>query len=322
MHQYYLGADVGSSKTHVLIADETGQTVGFGESGPGNHEVVGYDGLAAALQSATQKAVEAAHITRQLIAGAGFGVAGFDWPSEKNDTLNAIHTLGLPGAIEAVNDTNLGLFAGSDEGWGVAIVSGTGCNCRGWDRTRQHEGMVTGAGLYMGEGSGSSELVLMAIRAVSQAWSKRGPATALTPALVQFAGARNAGDLLEGLINGRYHVHAAAAPFIFKTAETGDPIAQDLVRWAGCELGNLANGVIRQLGFEDQSFDVVMVGSMFNGGSMLVDPLKETVQSLAPQARFVRLEAPPVIGAVLLGLELVGRRNPAARRKLIDSFNK
>ena len=29
--KYFLGIDVGSSKTHALIVDETGQCVGFGK---------------------------------------------------------------------------------------------------------------------------------------------------------------------------------------------------------------------------------------------------------------------------------------------------
>ena len=42
---YYLGADIGSTKTHTLIVDETGRALGFGESGSGNHEDVGYEGM-------------------------------------------------------------------------------------------------------------------------------------------------------------------------------------------------------------------------------------------------------------------------------------
>jgi N-acetylglucosamine kinase-like BadF-type ATPase len=319
--RYFLGADVGSSKTHVLIADESGQAFGFGESGSGNHEGVGYDGLAKALRVAFEAAMRLTGLSKNQIAGAGFGVAGFDWPSEKADTLHAIHKLGLQAPVEAVNDATLGILAGSEEGWGVAIVSGTGCNCRGWDKSRQHEGMVTGAGLYMGEGSGSSELVYMAIRAISKEWSRRGPATALTPALVKHAGARDLADLLEGLVNQRYGLSADAAPVIFEVATTGDQVARDLIRWAGCELGELAKGVIRQLEFENLEFDVVMIGSMFNGGPLLIEPMKETILALAPKVSFIRLEAPPVIGGVLLGMELVGARTEAARQRLISSFD-
>ena len=43
--RYFLGADLGATKTHTLIVDENGNMLGFGESGPGNHETVGYDGM-------------------------------------------------------------------------------------------------------------------------------------------------------------------------------------------------------------------------------------------------------------------------------------
>ena len=43
--KYFLGIDVGSSKTHALIVDETGQCVGFGKAGGGNHQSAGYDRL-------------------------------------------------------------------------------------------------------------------------------------------------------------------------------------------------------------------------------------------------------------------------------------
>lgn len=53
--KYCLGVDVSGTKTHALIADEQGVAVGFGEAGPGNHEVVGYEGLAGALRECTQR---------------------------------------------------------------------------------------------------------------------------------------------------------------------------------------------------------------------------------------------------------------------------
>ena len=56
MH-YFLGIDIGGTKSHALIADETGRAVGFGQGGPGNHEVVGYEGLEAMLQHVTHQAL-------------------------------------------------------------------------------------------------------------------------------------------------------------------------------------------------------------------------------------------------------------------------
>ena len=122
MTHYFLGADVGSTKTHVLIADETGRVLGLGASGPGNHETVGYAGLSAALEAAARSALQQAALTIDQIAGAGFGVSGFDYPAEKAATLDAIGVLGLRAPLEAVNDTLIGLIAGATDGWGVAVV--------------------------------------------------------------------------------------------------------------------------------------------------------------------------------------------------------
>ncbi len=181
---YFVGIDVGATKTHALIADDTGRAVGFGEAGPGNHESVGYPGLVEALGLATTRALANAGLARGDMAGAGFGVAGYDWPDEREATLAAIATLGLSAPVGAVNDTLIGLLAGSEAGWGVAVVSGTGCNCCGWDRTRQRQGQVTGGGQMMGEAAGAGEVVMRAVRAVAYAWSQRGPATQLTQALI------------------------------------------------------------------------------------------------------------------------------------------
>jgi N-acetylglucosamine kinase-like BadF-type ATPase len=319
MSAYFLGVDVGSTKTHALVCDEAGRALGFGESGPGNHEVVGYGGLEGALRGAAGQALASAGIKEARVAGAGFGVSGYDWPSERGPTLQAIHSLGLSCPMEAVNDAILGLLAGSAKGWGIAVVSGSGCNCRGWDREHRREGQVTGHGLIMGEAAGASELVSKAIVAVAHDWSQRGPHTRLSGAFMGLTHSESLAELLEGLIDGTKSLDASAAPVVFQTAEAGDPVAAGLVQWAGRELGELANCVIRQLGFESLEFEVVQVGNMFNGGPPLVEPMRQTVQNCAPGARFVRLTAPPVTGAALLGMEAAGFPvSPETRKALTE----
>lgn len=303
MSRYFLGLDIGSTKTHACVADETGQVVGFGSGGGGNHESVGYDGMIRSLHAAAHRALTQAKLTKREIVGAGFGIAGFDWQTERAAMLEAIDTLALAAPLEIVNDATLGIIAGAAERWGVAVVSGTGCNARGRTRDGKHEGMVTGAGTRMGEGAGASELMQWTIQALSHQWSKRGPVTRLADAMVERAGARNLEDLLEGLINFRYELDASAAPLVFQIAAQGDAVAQKLIEHAGRELGELANAVIRQLNFESENFDVVLVGSMFNSDEVLIQPMRETVLHLAPGARFVKLSVPPVVGAVLLGME-------------------
>jgi N-acetylglucosamine kinase-like BadF-type ATPase len=319
MH-YFLGADLGATKTHTLIVDETGRALGFGESGPANHEDVGYDGMFDSMQSGMEQALHASGLKKADITGAGFGVAGYDWPSEIKPTAAVIDRLGLQAPYKFVNDTVPGLVAGSEEGWGVVVVSGTGSNCRGWDRAHQREGRVTGHGVLMGEGAGGSELMHRCMQIIGYSWSKRLPKTALADAIIAHAGAKDLEDLMRGYTTHEYHVGAEAARIVFQVAEQGDEIARDLILWAGTELGEMANAVIRQLEFENLTFDVVMTGSMFEGGPRLIDPMRATIHKVAPKARLVRLNAPPVIGAVMLGIEAAGLPvTPEQRKTLRES---
>ena len=321
MTQYFLGVDIGSTKTHAIVAMETGEVSGFGEAGAGNHEVVGYGGLEHTLFTAVSQACDRAQIGLDQICGAGFGVAGYDWPSERESTLQVIATLGLGAGVEAVNDAVLGLLAGSAEGWGVTVVSGTGCNCWGWDRSRQRIGRVTGNGISMGEYGGASELVFKAVQAVAHAWTKRGPATSLSQAFIQHVGAKDIDDFMDGLNTDRYTLEASEAPLVFQTAREGDPVAIETIRWVGNELGELVNAVIRQLEFEPLEFDLVMVGSMFRGGALLIDAMQQRVHTNAPGARLVYLTQPPVVGALFLGMEQCGiRPTPTIRQCLAETF--
>ncbi|MGH8246943.1 MAG: N-acetylglucosamine kinase, partial [Gammaproteobacteria bacterium] len=308
-------------KTHMLIVDEAGQTRGFGESGSGNHQSVGYDGMYRSMHEALSQALQMAGVTTKEIASSGFGIGGYDWPSEEQNMAATIRRLGMETPLKFVNDAVLGLAAGAQEGWGVAVVSGTGCNCRGWDKDHKREGRVTGYGVTMGEGAGGTELMHHCMQLIGYAWTRRGPQTALSEAIIKYAGAKDLEDLLEGYTENRYHIGSDAAPLVFQAAEKGDRVARELIQWAGCELGEMANAVIRQLEFENLAFDVVLTGGMFKGGPLLIDPMRATIHKVAPKARLVRLTTPPVVGAAMIGMEAGGVRvTPAIRRTLTTSI--
>lgn len=318
MTLYFLGIDIGATKSHALIASEDGRAVGFSESGPGNYESVGWDGLQETLHTITDQALTTARIDRAQLAGAGLGIAGYDWPGEREPTRQAIDSLGLSAPCEFVNDASIALLAGATEGWGVVVVAGTSNNCRGRDR-QGREGRVTGCGPRFGEFGGACELVGKAIQAVSMAWANRGPETHLAEVFARLAGASDLEDLLEGLALGRHHLPHTIAPIIFQVAAQGDAVAQDTIRWAGRELGSLAQGVIRQLCFERLAFEVVLAGSLFDGGPLLTETLRDEINTVAPEAHLVRLTVPPVVGGVLLGMEKAQLRTELLRPTLAES---
>ncbi|HDQ71580.1 MAG TPA: hypothetical protein ENN19_05715 [Chloroflexi bacterium] len=317
MARYFLGVDVGSTKTHALIAEESGQVIGLGKGGPANPEAVGYEGFTQELDTTLTAALSVAGISRDEIIGAGFGIGGYDWPSQREPLLAAIDPLGLDASLEIVNDALVGLLAGAQDGWGVAVVAGTSCNCWGLDRERR-VGRMTGFS-WLGEAAGASELVLKALQAIALAWTKRGPETRLTEVFVKRAGLETAEEFLEALTLGHLPPDPEAAPCVFEVAVAGDPVAHDLIVWAGRELGDMAVGVIRQLNFHDLSFEVVMAGSFFNGSQILADEMRKKICTEAPGAALVRLHVPPVVGAVVLGMEQAGFKPAPVRQALIQS---
>lgn len=302
MKKIFLGVDIGSSTSHTLLADEDGRILAFSEAGPGNHEVVGYDGLHEVLGQMISEALQTAGVRIEDIQGAGFGVSGYDWPSERSSTMEVINRLGLSAPIELVNDTLLGLFAGSEHGWGIVILAGSGENC--WGRDPHGKiGRMTGWGPLMGEYGGAFTITAKAVQVVSAAWSQRGPATSLGHILMDEAGAQDIHDLIEGLCMDRYHIGGKLAPKIFQAAEGGDSVARQIVNWAADHLAGMVIGVVHQLGFQQKTFEVVEMGGVFQAGKLLTDPFRAAVHEQAPGASFVPLKVPPVVGAVLLAAE-------------------
>ncbi len=317
--KYYLGIDVGGSKSHALIADELGKAVGFGCGGPGNWEVVGYAGLTKVLQEILAQALKMAQIERADIAGAGMGMGGFDWPSQRADHLQAIAPLGLNCPLEIVNDATLGIWAGTSEGWGVSVVAGSGCNVRALSRTQREGRMVGGAAHWSNEWVGGYGVVCMALRAVTYEWNQRGPKTALSQAFLRRFNAVDLFDLVEGLYLDRYVFNQHDARLVFQIASEGDAAALEVVRAIGEELGQMACGAIRQVGLENDQFEVVLIGSLHDGHPLMAESMRETIHRLAPGARLVRLNAPPVIGGVLLGMKMSGLETGPLRATVLQS---
>jgi N-acetylglucosamine kinase-like BadF-type ATPase len=316
--KYFLGIDVGSSKTHALIVDETGACLGFGKAWGGNHQGVGYDGLENVLKESFEQAIQMAGISADQIMGAGFGVAGYDFPTDHEKHLQAIAKLGLSCPVEVVNDGWNGLFAGATRGIGVNVTAGSSNNCRGRGRDGR-KGRIVGNGPTFGEYGGGIEIALKALHMVNYAWIKRIPPTALTNILINAVGAKDEMDLMEGLSNEQYHLFPFIAIEVIQAARDGDAAACEVIRWSGEELGWLAVSVARQIGMENEEVEIVQSGSVFDAGDIVINPMRDVILKHCPKAKIFHLDCPPVVGSVLLGMEQVNFDGYVVREKIIQS---
>ena len=318
VHKYFLGVDAGGTKSHALIADGTGKALGFAQGGPGNWQSVGFNKQRDVLKEITSQALINAGLRVEQVAGAGLGIAGYDWPSQLQSHLDVIDELNLSCPLEITNDSVIGLLAGASQGWGISVVAGTGNNCRGRDKNGR-EGRITGEGDLFGEFGGGIEIVRKTVQAIAHEWSRRGPAPSLSRTFMELAGSNDLLDFLEGIDLGRYELKASWVLSVFNAATAGDRVACEIIEWAARELGESACAVIRQLNIEDCDFEVVLAGSIFEAGDIYIDPLEDTIHKLAPGAKLVKLEAPPVVGGVVLGMQKAGYDTVPIHKRLIES---
>ena len=313
---YFIGFDVGSTKTHALIADESGQCVGFGRAGGGNYQAVGWDGLRTALRESLAAALQMAGLEKVRIAGAGFGIAGYDFPSDREPHLQAIATLGLSCPVEVINDGVNGLLAGATRGVGVNVTAGSSNNCRGRNKNGK-EGRIVGNSSQFGEYGGAIEIVQRGLHMVNYAWIKRRPPTALTAIYLAAFGARNELALMEGLSNEQYELSPDLATQVIDAARNGDAAALEIVRWAGEELGWLAVAVARQIEMDAEAVEIIQSGSVFEAGKVITEPMERIVLKHCPRAKLIRLDGPPVVGAVILGMEQAAFDGYAVRDRMV-----
>lgn len=300
-----LGVDGGGTKTHALVVSETGDILGSGTSGPSNWEDVGLEAAGAALRSAVHEAFGQAEVGGPGIAASVFGLAGLDWEADRIRLSAVPDALDIGGPSEVLNDSFVALRAGTNDPWGVVVIAGSGSVAAG--RNRAGEVFRTlGMGPLYGDFGSASDISEEGVRAVAEAYTGKGPSTALSEVMREASGASSIDKLLEDLGRGRLD-GTVFAPLVVRTAEQGDVVARSILESAGRSLGENAALVIRKLGMEDEGFELVLSGGLFRAATRILrSAVEEVVRGVAPGARPVRLEAPPVVGAGLLALELAG----------------
>jgi N-acetylglucosamine kinase-like BadF-type ATPase len=312
-----LGVDGGGSKTHAVIVDDQGQLLGFATNGPSNWETAGLRGAQDAIREAAERALSFGGRRFDELRSAAFGLAGLDWDSDVPRLTGMVDGMGLPCEYALVNDAFVALRAGVPDGYGVVLVAGTGAVAAGRNRAGKTF-RTPGQGAILGDEGSASDVSDEAVRAVANAYTGRGPATALTEELCSLAGCRSAEELLEQYSRG-VQAPRTAAPAVMRAAAAGDEVARRIVAWAGRALGESAVLVARRLDMLDQRFDVVLSGGLFRTGSeQLLGVMSEVVHPHAPGARLSPLSPPPVVGAALMALDRLGLTLDGEHRRALE----
>ena len=315
-----LGVDGGGSKTHALVADEHGETLGFASSGRSNWEDTGLKAAGLALEVAITGALSDAGVRPHDLAASTFGLAGLDWDGDRPMLAALVDPLGLGGPRRLDNDSFIALRAGTSQPFGVVVIAGTGTVAAGRDPAGRSF-RTFGLDPMYGDFGSATDVAEEAVHAVADAYTGRGQPTTLSQLLPPLAGCASPVELLHRLSRGAIAL-PPAAPMVLAEAADGDPACEAIVVRVGTALGSSAALVARRLGMDRQAFEMVMAGGLFRGRSQLLETtLTGVLHRAAPLARPVLLACKPVIGAVIEALELAGAdTGPAVRERLVASF--
>jgi len=305
MSDYILGIDGGGSKTAVILARRDGTPLGQGQAGPSNYHAVGEANALQALDRAVSQAWNTAGMTVQPVAAAVLGMAGVDRPQ---DSLVFEHWIAkrFPDArVRLVNDGQIALAAGTPQGWGIVVLSGTGSIIFGQDESGR-TARAGGWGYLMGDEGSGYQAALAALQAVAKAFDGRGPATSLTQRVTAFFKVDSSPDLIAALHQPeRTRVEIARlSRLVDEEALAGDAVAQRIINHAAGELATGVQAVAVQKLHLD-TLPAVLAGGFLVHGVSLQTALLAQVKALGITLQPVQTVDEPVRGAVKLAAKLL-----------------
>lgn len=330
-----LGIDAGGTKTECVAYSLASRQLHRLLGAPSNYQSIGIQKASEVWRELIDTALSQLGADSAEILAAGLGIAGLDRPLDESRIRPAFAELLNHRPMELVNDAYLALRAGTEDGVGVAVVSGTGCNAMGMNR----DGIrfrVGGLGPEFGDLGSANDIGVEAMKRSFRSLDGRGPATVLSSMITESFHLQRLDDIVEAFLHDNRPQQGDSdeftpgilAPLVFAAAVGGDDEAQSILRWAGYELGLSALAVARHLFTPNEAFPLILGGSVLQKGGAphlretLLDEVRCEFPAVEPHVLTVR----PVVGALRYALDLafkLGDVDPGlrTRKMLMDEMD-
>jgi N-acetylglucosamine kinase-like BadF-type ATPase len=306
-----LAVDGGNSKTDLALVAADGRVLSLVRGPLSSPHHLGVDGSVEVLDGLFRQAVAEAGIDNgngaPVAAVARLCMAGVDFPAEEDVLQKRIARLGWAEATSVANDTFAVLRAGTESGWGVAIVCGAGINCVGVGPDGRQVRFAA-LGELSGDWGGGYDVGMAAVSAAARSEDGRGPETSLERAVPAHFGLAKPQDLTEAIHTGKIERRRVLElpPIVFAEAEC-DEVAAGIVERVAAEIVDLARAALTRLELQDDRVEVALAGGLIRSmDGRVLDLILEELRAVAPKVELRPTAAPPVIGAALYGLDQIG----------------
>lgn len=315
LEAYLLGIDGGGSKTEAVLCRTDGCCIARSRLPGCNPNDMGFSAAAETILTTARRTVGIhSGAVRSVCAGIG-GISAGNRIVELCKHLSGI----FPQAYISVrSDAEIALSNGLPAKDGCLLLAGTGVI--GLVRRGKAQKRFGGFGFYLDHGGSGYDFGRDVFYAVLCAAEGRGPETILTAMVETQTGCRAAEALDEVYRLGRPYL-ASFAPLAFAAATEQDPVACDIIRRNGAELGSILSAMMSE--YETIPCPVVLSGGIFQHFTLL-EPYLYSPTVPKDCVIFLRPETPPVYGAAAEAAEMfyAEDRNaaPDFRAKFLESY--
>ncbi|MFD0692567.1 N-acetylglucosamine kinase [Paenibacillus sp. GCM10027628] len=324
---YIIGVDGGNSKTDYFLFDLQGNFVDHIHTGTCSHEQFpdAYTSTYRIMNENIQQLLTRNRLSMDNLAAGAFGLAGADIPSQKEHLSKVIERIGFTHyAVD--NDSFLGVKAGSEKGFGICSINGSGASTGGISPSGNRL-QVGGVGSELsGDEAGGFFLARKVLRSVYDYFYRLGPETQMTAPVMELLQLPGKELFIEFAVDGMFKRTIPTTKLVqilFAAADIGDPVALHILDNTAKQLAYSTVGCMHNLDFGHE-VDIILAGSVWVKAEspLLLQSYKNYVANFSNRhCRFILLQVPPATGAILWALELAYGRpvHLDIRRKVIEA---
>lgn len=300
-----LGVDGGQTSTGCVVLSSTGKVLGSGTAGcvvDLMHPARAQERMDSALGDAIATALKGAGASLQDIASAYLSLTG--GLGHAQQTMSGL-LLGAQIKIDA--DTVSSLYCGRLGQPGIGLICGTGANALLIDARGQQRN-CGGWGYLFGDAGSGQWIALEVMRQCARMSDQAMTRTGLLGEVLQHFQAAHMRDVVGGFYAGTLPREALSplTPLALRAAESGDPIAQDIIQRAAQALTELVVTVARSELLSPGDRVVVGSGGPLSPDSPLWQSLRAELHRTLPDYQLIPPVLPPVLCTGLQALELLG----------------
>jgi N-acetylglucosamine kinase-like BadF-type ATPase len=313
-----LAVDGGGTKTDLTLIAADGTLLAHTRGGRSQVHYLGIDRTIEVLGELLTHAARSAGIDPQahpIAATAHLMLAGIDVPEELDALQRGMNAVNWAEQLVIGNDTDALLRSGTERGWGVAVVCGTGINCLGIAPDGR-EARFLSFGDVSGDWGGGPDVGLAAVAAAVRAADGRGPHTVLEVVLPAHFGLESPLALALEFHRGRLaRTRMAELAAIVFSLRDQDQVCAAIVRRLTDEIVAFATAALTRLGLRESDPDVILGGGVSrNVDASVIDQIAAGIHQIAPGAHVSTSSSEPIVGAALFGLDALGADDQARAR--------